>query len=276
LPATSTPVATVVAPSGPSRALVNGGFEQGTAGWQRFGGELRAVSGAQHAGSAAGALDSATTATKWAYQIVLVSEGEVVEFRGYLRPGAGVRETYLRVSWYESADGLGAAMGSVDSTSRVAGPAGEYALVTTGGIVVPASARSARLRVMMDPASGATATLLMDEMAFGPSLLPAREVPLQNAGESVPEEAPAAPTAGGGSAALSATQPQGATTEPARTTTPRATATTRASASPTPRPASGPQAASGESNGGLPSLAWAALGAAAFGGGLFAARRWKA
>jgi hypothetical protein len=152
-----------------SESIANGGFEDGLAPWLKVGGELSLVSSPVRSGHAAGALTSTTTSTKWAYQVVSVSPGETYEFAGFLRPGAGVSEAYLRISWYTSADGSGSALGNTDSDVRLSGPQADFVYLTTGPVSAPSSANSARVRAMMAPAGAATAVLYLDDMAFGPS-----------------------------------------------------------------------------------------------------------
>ncbi|HXG03420.1 MAG TPA: hypothetical protein VNO23_08430, partial [Candidatus Binatia bacterium] len=153
----------------PTEGLLNGGLESGITPWQKFGGELGVVSSPTNSGSGAASFTSATTSTKWAYQVVRVSGGGVYEFSGFLQPGTGVSESYLRVSWYGSADGSGSAIGNSDSTTRLAGATGAFTRLATGPVQAPASAASARVRVMLAPASAAPAVLYFDDMAFGPA-----------------------------------------------------------------------------------------------------------
>jgi hypothetical protein len=264
-----------VPPAGPSATLVNGNFEAGISGWQKFGGELRASAQA-NSGAGAGALESASTATKWAYQVVTVEGGAMVEFSGYLLPAANVASAYLRISWYSSRDGSGQAIGSVDSTGSIAGPAGGYAFITTGSVVAPESAASARLRIMLSPISSAGATLLMDDIAFGPASSPPRIVELLAPGEAVPEEPFQGPASAPGAVATR-TSPPGATSTPPSAAAAARTATPRAAGARTPTVAV-PQALADTPDGSrTPPVVWAGLGAAAFGvsagAGWLAARR---
>ncbi len=191
-----------------SDSLVNGGFEAGLAPWQKFGGELGLVASPSHTGAGAGMLTSATASTKWAYQVLSVQPGATYEFDGYLWPGGGIAEAYLRVSWYQSADGSGAAIGNTDSTGRLSGGAGDYAYLTTGSVAAPDAAQSARARVMLAPQSAASSTLYMDDLGFGPSDAPSRQDAVAAASaaddgmppSSDPAAAPAAPAAAIGGA----------------------------------------------------------------------------
>ncbi len=159
---TSTPISEAVAAG--DLQFVNGGFEQGLLGWQRYGGDLQSVSSPTHSGAGAAMLSSNTTSTKWAYQVVAIDPTKAYEFNGYVRPSSGVKSAYLRISWYEASDGGGSAISTDDST-KLSG-ANEYSYVTTGGIAPPPTAHSARLRVMLAPDSASTATVHLDDLSF--------------------------------------------------------------------------------------------------------------
>ncbi len=183
-----------------SAELLNGGFEGATSPWEKFGGELSLVSTPARSGASAGAFFSATASTKWAYQVVRVQADETYEFSGYLRPDSGVAEAYLRVSWYESPDGSGRMIGSVDSTVRLSGGSTEYVFATTGAVQAPPDANSARLRVMLSPKSAAPATVYLDDLAFGPSQESPRPQALATAADE-DENLDGPPTSSAGSGA---------------------------------------------------------------------------
>ncbi|HEY7270670.1 MAG TPA: hypothetical protein VH951_12675 [Dehalococcoidia bacterium] len=157
-----------------SDAITNGGFEAGLSPWLKVGGDLALTGAPVHSGSRAASLTSSTTSTKWAYQVVAVTGGETYEFEGYLRPGPGIAESYLRISWYASPDGSGSALGNTDSTAHVSGPTADFTYLTTGAVAAPPSANSARVRAVMAPVSAAPAVLYLDDLMFGPSTAPAR------------------------------------------------------------------------------------------------------
>lgn len=144
----------------------NGGFEEGLEPWQKFGGVLSLVGAPLRSGAHAGALSSGTTSTKWAFQIVAIDASRACEFAGHLWADSGVREAYLRISWYASPDGSGEALSTTDSLTRTAGPSGGFVFLTTGPVLPPAGARSARLRAMLAPHSAAPATLYLDDLTF--------------------------------------------------------------------------------------------------------------
>ena len=161
---TSTPAPTTVA--GPSFVFTNGGFEQGLAGWLKYGGTLTTTSGAR-SGSTAGLLTSNTASTKWAYQPVAIDPEVHYEFSGQIQTIGGVQEGYLRISWYATADASGAAIATTDSLERVTGSTAGYAFLRTGAVQPPPDAASARLRVVLAPLGDAAASVSIDDVTFG-------------------------------------------------------------------------------------------------------------
>jgi len=245
-PSSSTPSSAMARQSG--AAFVNGGFESGTTGWSKYGGELTTSTAIRRSGAAAGVFVSSTGATKWAYQVVRLDSGVAYEFRGYLRADRGIGQAYLRISWYEASDGSGRAIATDDSTARVDGGVGSFVALTTEAIEPPPRARSARLRVMLSPASSARAALYMDDLSFAAAepLAPVRastgtaapsepletpaepgepqpstraavgaEPPPAAAGESAPAEAEVAPDPGSGGASGTGAAPTLAPAAPA-------------------------------------------------------------
>jgi Lamin Tail Domain len=175
-PAPSTTPARTAVPSatptaGPSVSLVNAGFEEADdgvpVGWSRYGGALRRTDARPRSGRYAGAFSSSTESTKWAYQTVLVSSSGAYEFSGYLLlDDPAVSEAYLRVSWYTSADGSGSAIRVSDSTEHLAGTDAAFRYLSTGPVLAPEGARSARLRIVLAPVSAAPAIIYLDDMSF--------------------------------------------------------------------------------------------------------------
>jgi hypothetical protein len=175
---TPTPGATDASPVALAEgALLNGGFEEvdssgGPAGWSKYGGTLVSDEGVVLSGARAARLDSATESTKWVYQTVLVQEGGAYAFEAWLRAGAGLNGAWLRVSWYASADGSGAAIGASDSTTQLDPGSTEWQRLTTGSVLAPPGAASAKLRAVLQPASSAPASLAVDDASFGPAAPP--------------------------------------------------------------------------------------------------------
>lgn len=184
--------------------IVNGGFEDVgddgvPSGWQKYGGTLTSAADAR-TGSRAARLASDTDSTKWMYETVTVDAGAWYAFEAWVStPGAGVESALLRISWYASEDGSGEATGTADSTESISGWSA-YTLLTTGAVQAPADARSAKLRIVLNPVEGAPTYLLADDARFGP----ADPADAMAAAEgAVPDDAPGdgATRAGGAAAA---------------------------------------------------------------------------
>ncbi len=59
-------------------------------------------------------------------------------FDGYvLLDNPGVKEAFLRVSWYTSDDASGSAVATADSTERLTGSDPSFRYLTTGAMLVP-------------------------------------------------------------------------------------------------------------------------------------------
>ncbi len=153
-------------------SLVNGGFEDtredGTPyGWRKIGGEMSASRTFQAEGERSAALLSRTTSTKWIYQTVSVKGGSFYRLRAAaLKNDPGARETLLRVSWYESADGSGSQIGTADSPALAEDSPG-FVTLDTGPVQAPPEARSAKVRLLLRPVSAASAVVYFDAVRFG-------------------------------------------------------------------------------------------------------------
>ena len=175
---TASPTRTPSATAGPlalSTSLQNGGFEDQSPdgvplAWRRYGGDLSVASGMVHSGTYAARFASATESTKWMYQSVAVLAGESYAFGAWVNASdTAVARAFLRVSWYASEDAGGAAIGSADSTTGVTGGTPAFVALSTGAIAAPEGARSARLRVMLQPVSESPATIFVDDATFAPA-----------------------------------------------------------------------------------------------------------
>lgn len=150
--------------------LTNGGFEDvgqdgRPLGWRQQGGDITLVVEPRNEGDRALAFTSRTGSTKWVYQTVLVDPSGYYQAAAQaFAPGGGVKDVFLRVSWYESEDGSGEALGSSDSPPSL--PSGGFETITTGRIQAPSEARSAKVRLMVRPASEAEATVYFDAAEF--------------------------------------------------------------------------------------------------------------
>jgi len=206
-PASPSPTATSRAATPlPVAGLVNGGFEEADGegkplGWWKYGGELSRSAVARRDGQYAAAFTSRTTSTKWVFQTVAVEGGEAYVLSGYaLKNSANVAAAYLRLSWYASPDGSGKAIASVDSTMRLTDDSLSFRFLSTGAVVAPAEAASAKVRLMLDPLSEAEGTVYFDDVSFGgatmvlePEETPQPSPPL--ASSESPTASPVAPVA---------------------------------------------------------------------------------
>lgn len=191
---TATPDGAVAAPS---LSFINGGFEQGLEGWSKHGGELRAVASPVYAGAAAGELYSNTASTKWAYQVARIDPSRVYEFAGYLHGGPGVSRAYLRVSWYASGDGSGRALATSDSTAAIDSNHDGWVYLTTGPVLPPPGANSARPRIVFTPNGAAPAAVQFDDLSFAsvqPAPTPVETEPPPPDPTEVVRESAAAPS----------------------------------------------------------------------------------
>jgi hypothetical protein len=153
--------------------LVNGGFEDirtdGTPfGWHKQGGEVLSAAEHKTEGLRSLGLSSSTGSTKWAYQTVAVVGGAYYQGAVDARAQDGVESVFLRISWYRTADGSGPAISSADSTDEGA-PGEDFRRLSTEAVQAPAEAASAKLRLMLRPASGQPAIAYFDAAAFGPA-----------------------------------------------------------------------------------------------------------
>ena len=175
-PDTATPTATRSSEPRRFPVLTNGSFEDvredGTPyAWRKVGGEIAATDTAHVDGDLALQFLSRTTSTKWTYQVVAVEAGRAYEFAGFAASGAGTPQAFLRVSWYANADGTGPLIASRDSPATSSATAA-FQHLSTGAIEAPADARSAKLRLMLRPASAATAVAYFDSLSFGGTASP--------------------------------------------------------------------------------------------------------
>jgi hypothetical protein len=160
--------------------LTNPGFEtlraDGTPyGWRDVGAELASVIAPSVDGERGLAVISRTGSTKWAYQTVRVVPGEWYEARGWAMAGDSA-EAFVRLSWYATENGSGAAIDSVDS-SELAGEAGGFSLLSTGPVRAPEEGRTVKFRLMVRPGGDGLSTAYFDAL----SLDPAEALPLGTA-----------------------------------------------------------------------------------------------
>ena len=179
--------------------LRNGDFEDaGSEGrpsfWQKYGGELARTNAVRFEGQFAAAFSSQTNSTKWVYQVVTVQGGSAYLLSGYaLKADPAVAGAYLRLSWYASPDGSGQAIDSADSTERLTDDSPQFRFLTTGAVVAPAEAASAKARLMLDPVGEAPGTAYFDAVIFEETALPERTPSPTATPRLVGDERPPAP-----------------------------------------------------------------------------------
>ena len=126
--------------------LQNPGFEDGIAGWSSYGGTLSQVGSPVQSGAFAAALTSDTASTKWIYQTVSIQGGGAYTFCGCaLKNDPDIETIFLRISWYESEDGFGSEISHNDSLTSLTDDQPYYSLLTTGEVIAPPNAYSARV-----------------------------------------------------------------------------------------------------------------------------------
>jgi len=151
--------------------LLNGGFEavenEKLLGWKTYGGEAARVDRPVHTGNYAGAFSSSTESTKWLYQPLIVKAEAWYTFSAHVYANdPEVEGALLRVSWYQSEDGTGSALSSVDSTESLTEPQDGFRHLTTTSVQAPGDARSAKARIVVRPRAAAEATVFVDDAWF--------------------------------------------------------------------------------------------------------------
>jgi len=221
-------------------ALRNGSFEEADSegrpsSWQKYGGELFRTNAARFEGQFAAAFRSETSSTKWVYQTVTVQGGKAYILSGYaLKDDPAVAAAYLRLSWYASPDGSGQAIDSADSTEHLTDDSPEFRLLTTGAVVAPAEAASAKARLMLDPAGEAPGSAYFDAVTFEETSLP--EPTLSPTAAPPPDDdeetfAPSLPAAGESTPAP-ASGPRSVPTSASSRTRPRSSPTAAGNSTP--------------------------------------------
>jgi len=169
-----TPTRTATPPRGPIvfDELTNGDFSLDLLGWNNQGGDLY-VGGGYINDSPGAVLMSHSSATKWLYQVVRVDPGAWYEASGWIAGGGDAAAVWLRIAWYESDDGSGSQLAVVDSAEVAGGPQ----RVVLGPTQAPPNARSAAIRLVLRPASGAFASVAADDVAFGQTTPPPKPTP---------------------------------------------------------------------------------------------------
>ncbi len=193
------PMPTVVEPRVFSE-LVNGGFEvsreDGTPyGWWKVGGEMAVSDSAAMVGELGLEVVSRTDVTKWVYQTVSVEPGAWYEAAAWAMNEPGVEAALVRVSWYASETGEGSALASEDS-GELQSADGAFHFLSTEAIRAPEGAHSAKVRLLVRPASSGAAMSCFDSVSFSRVEEPELET---EASTRTPAPTRAASSGGGGS-----------------------------------------------------------------------------
>jgi hypothetical protein len=134
---------------------------------------LARTDGKHFEGQFAAALSSQTNSMKWAYQLVAVQGGQtyVLSARA-MKADPAVATAFLRISWYANREGSGEAIDVADSTTVLTDDSPEFRFLTTGPVVAPANAASAKVRLMLGPVGQAPGTVYFDAVTFEQTVLP--------------------------------------------------------------------------------------------------------
>ncbi len=270
VPPTATPVP---AAAGPLESLANGGFESVQDGrplaWRTHGGSLFSRETPTRGGNFSAAFVSSTASTKWLYQTVTVEPGAWYRLRAFVfHNDPLVAAVLLRVSWYASADGSGAAIASVDSTEALSLLQAGWRGLATASVQAPTEARSANLRVLLRPRAAAQATIYIDDVTWD------RAAPAAAADDPTAATTPAPAGGSSSSAPVSSVLPASEPPTPTavENPTPMPAPVIRRQPLLEPEPASAPSSQRGDNL--WPwALAGAVLGVAAVGWGAYLAER---
>ena len=168
-------------------SLTNGNFElpgDTPFGWRAHAGDASIVPALEGRPRVA-TLRSEPGVTAWLQQSVAVGGGRWYEAAGWLRPGANADRVLISVAWYASEDASGDPLSSADSDA-LRGAGGSSATVSTGPILAPDDARSARIRIVLRPTGESRAVLHADDVSFARTAPPAPASAATRPGPSSP------------------------------------------------------------------------------------------
>lgn len=154
----------------PDELLVNGGFEDGVAGWEYSGGLMTYVNNPVHSGDRAAIL-IVNDEEGCIYQTVPIAPGESYNFAGYVtKDDTNIEKIFLRIRWYQSDDGSGAEILHIVSEFLMSDHPDYHPLTLTG--TAPPYAHSATVECvikLVDMPTG-PAIAYFDDMSFtGPA-----------------------------------------------------------------------------------------------------------
>ena len=151
--------------------LVNGGFEDGTAGWLAIGGELTVSDAFAHGGSYASVFATDSTSSRREISHCLAVAPSVdYDFQGYAarREGDDVSTLRLDVHWHDREDCLGSKLWTVQSPMIPLDGEEHWYELAVGGRS-PDAARSAYLTVEVQESE---ATVFLDDFAVSSAVAP--------------------------------------------------------------------------------------------------------
>jgi len=263
VPPTDTPEPTSTHSEPAALDFTNGGFESATDGvpdgWDTVGGLLMRSDAHARSGEWSGAFFSATSSTKWAYQTVPVDAANWYDFAAFVHHNdPWVDSVLLRISWYASDDGSGSAMAQIDSTEELLEHDALFRELTTGAVMAPPGARSARVRVVMRPVDATNAVVYIDDVSFRKAVAPPPPTPLPAPPSATPPPLIETPTPIGSPPAATATSAPGV---PTQTPTPEPEATDTPHPAPvatSPPPPTEPPTDEDQTSAPTPLLSWPA------------------
>lgn len=146
--------------------LQNPTFEDGTTGWQGYGGTLTYTNNPVHTGSRAAVL-IANEAEAYIFQTVHVLAGHTYIFSGWTYQNDLYEPIiFLRISWYGSENGAGGEISQNDSLGLVY-KLSNYSFLTTDHCIAPANAHSAIVKgIVKIAAPNQPASVYFDDMTF--------------------------------------------------------------------------------------------------------------
>lgn len=150
--------------------IQNPGFEQSSgssfASWSKTPSTLSlstaSISGLFHSGAFSASFKSQSTSTKYLYQVITNPLG-TLKLSAWIRLLNDNQSGFVRLSWYESADGSGTEIKSLDSP--VVASISDWQKIEVSGDT-PSPAKSLRVKLVLDPSTSNTVELLFDEVVL--------------------------------------------------------------------------------------------------------------
>ncbi|MEX2373264.1 MAG: lamin tail domain-containing protein, partial [Dehalococcoidia bacterium] len=194
----ATPAATPAASTVVLPVLRNASFEAGVDEWDIQRGHANVAAAIGDGFGQSLVLAPTGMGTAWVQQLVQVWPGRWYEAGAVLAPLRGVAAGWVRIAWYASADGSGPQIATRDSpTISSAGTnaiARAYEALAPGAVQAPPDALTARVRILLQPATP-DAALAIDDVTFVEAAPPPAATPTPTATSTATPSATAAPSA---------------------------------------------------------------------------------